>query len=158
QPLLLGQLRWIASLRWVAGLAVIIGGLIEHQFLHWYPTSGWWIVLIGLSILACNVVFHLLLRPAPRPSSRILPYALAWTQILLDLVSLTALVALTGGYQSPLRGFFVFHMVFASLLLPRAMAFTAALAAIVLVEGTLSTVTGRAPTAIERGLGLGWDV
>ena len=41
----------------------------------------------------------------------------------------------TGGLRSPLLGFFVFHMVFASLLLPRVMAYGGALAAVAAADG-----------------------
>ena len=62
---------------------------------------------------------------------------LAFAQLLLDLVALTALVAWTGGMSSPLLAFFVFHMVFASLLLPRYAAYASAAAAAALIAGGL---------------------
>src|SRR5690606_22312155 len=79
------------------------------------------------------------LRRQPEPhSSRAVGFA--WAQLLLDLVSLTALNLLTGGAGSPVRGFFVLHMVFASLLLRRGMAYAAAATAIgLLVAGLLAT-------------------
>ncbi|MCC7147070.1 MAG: GHKL domain-containing protein [Phycisphaeraceae bacterium] len=77
------------------------------------------------------------LTPAKNPSPFFPPVGLAWLQILLDLGVLTLLVIWTGGVASPLLGFFVLHMVFASLLLPRFMAYAGALAAAVMVLAAL---------------------
>ena len=63
--------------------------------------------------------------------------ALAGMQILLDLVCLTALAMWTGGVRSPVLGFYVFHMVFASLLLRRWMAFAGSAAAAILLAAGL---------------------
>jgi C4-dicarboxylate-specific signal transduction histidine kinase len=59
--------------------------------------------------------------------------AIAFVQLLLDLVALTALVVWTGGIRSPLIAFFVFHMVFASLLLRQYAAYASAAAAVLLL-------------------------
>jgi signal transduction histidine kinase len=78
----------------------------------------------------------------------------SWGQLLLDFVCLSALSVLTGGAQSPLRGFFVFHMVIASLLLPRVMAYGAAAVA-VLMLGAALYVSGQFPDARREGMLLG---
>lgn len=163
-PHLLHQLRWIISLRWIAAAAVIIGAAADHLFLQWYAPSDTLIASLGLIILAYNLAFYSLLNSrfiTNHPALKTRLYSFAWTQILVDLAALTALVTLTGNYQSPVRGFFVFHMVFASLLLPRLMAYAAALLAIVMVEGTLTATTGGGGQSVDpaqRALGLGWDL
>jgi signal transduction histidine kinase len=143
---LVGQLRWFIRLRWLAALTVIAGALIDWQQLHWYGRDSWLAGLGGI-ILLYNLVLSGLMRPfrATKPQLQNIPPAkdrkalrtrlllLAWVQILLDLLCLMLLVLWTGGIASPLLGFFVFHMVFASLLLPRVMAYAGAVAAIALV-------------------------
>ena len=137
QPALLGHLSWFVSLRWGAGLAVIIAGLLNIAWLHWYP-HGSYILAIGLTILTYNALFQILLRKASSRNWQ--PPALitfTWAQILPDLACLALLVVITGGIHSPTLGFFVFHMVIASLLLPRFMAFAGALVSGLLVSAGL---------------------
>jgi len=165
------QLRWIVSLRWLAGTTVIAGGLVELFWLHWY---GSWrgIAAVGVAIILYNVFFWTMAGNNAQDSGTAdhtlreksggEAYWLVWGQMLADLASLTVLVNLTGGYDSPLRGFFVLHMVFASLLLPRMMAFGVALVAIGMVEGALAANSSPAFGAPPRtpqsiAVGVGWD-
>jgi signal transduction histidine kinase len=164
------QLHWIVSLRWLAGATVIVGGMADLFWLHWYG-RGRHIAAVGAIILIYNLLFWTLGRrngriAAPRttaPNGN--TYWLVWAQILADLACLTALVNWTGGYDSPLRALFVLHMVFASLLLPRPMAFGVALVAIGMVEGVLaiSNLPAFGAAGIVRhspqqvAVGVGWD-
>ncbi len=139
-PLFLQQ-YWFIRLRWLAGVAVLAGGLINWRWLGVYPRDDGVIVAAGAGILAYNLaLWELARRGRDALWTRWKLYALAWTQILLDLACLTALTAWTGGYRSPLLGFYVFHMVFASLLLPRFVAFAVAGVAIGMVEVALGVV------------------
>lgn len=133
------QLLWFSHLRWLAGAVVLIGGLIDRQQ-DWFPSSERF-VAIGAGILIYNAVLRLVLMRVPTQKSRGVLAGLALTQILLDLACLTTLTMWTGGVHSPLIGFFVFHMVFASLMLRQGMAYVTAGAAMVfLVVGlTLSS-------------------
>jgi signal transduction histidine kinase len=154
----------MVRLRWLAAPVVIAGGIAEGLLLRWYGT-GPWIALAGFLLLLANAAFYLAL-PRVAPPARPLPfrqrkprlYALAWAQILSDLLCLTALVALTDGINSPVRGFFVFHMVFASLLLPTSMAFAVAAIAIVLVETALFLLEGTKRTPPLLAVSFGWDL
>jgi two-component system, NtrC family, sensor kinase len=61
-------------------------------------------------------------------------------QIALDLACLTLLALWTGGIESPLLGLFVLHMVFGSLLLPPAVSYGVAVAAVgMLLLGLIAT-------------------
>jgi two-component system sensor kinase FixL len=154
---LLTELRWFARLRWLAGIVVIVATASSAV------ATGWSVELIrylsvGVAILTYNVVFWDLLRRAPhRDGTRerhLLP--LAWGQLLADLTALTLLVMWTGGLASPLLLAFVFHMVFASLLLPQATAYVAMVAAAIMVALGLA-LTGQWPA--DRGtvlMGLAW--
>jgi len=162
--LLLAQLRWFISLRWVVGATVIVGALVEWQWLGWYSSPGRFVGL-GLAIVGYNAALYAAVRGASgaRAQRRVLPSAawlitVAWVQILLDLGCLTLLTLSTGGGYSPFLGFYVFHMVFASLLLPRRMGYAGALAATLMVGGGLA-LSGQWPTRLEAWLILaGWAV
>jgi len=161
---LLAQLRWFIRLRWVAGLAVIFGAVADLQWLHWYPQTMQF-VLVGAGILAYNTLLFVLMRWPPRrlagspesPSSAWLA-TVSWMQILLDMACLTLLTLWSRGVHSPLLGFYVFHMVFASLLLPRRMAYGGASAAILMIVGGLG-LTSQWPEHLHAWLILaGWAV
>ncbi len=155
---LLGQLRWFIRLRWGAGAVVILGALFDWCWLGWYdraPSMVW----VGAAILAYNTVLWAVMggRSATTWRNPTL-VTLAWTQILLDLCCLTLLVAWTNSARSPLLGFFVFHMVISSLLLPRLMAYLwAAISGILLLGGLW--LTGHWPARqMDMLFILGWMV
>ena len=148
---LLAQLRWFVGLRWVAGVAVLLtsaAALWLAQDVHAAVRAG-----VGGFILAYNVLLWAVLR---RDAGQRL-IALAWTQLLLDLACLTVLALLTGGARSHVLGFFVFHVVFAALLLPRRMSYAvAAVAAAMLALGLWAARQWPAPA--DRLPMLGWVV
>ncbi len=158
QPLvLMDQLGWFIRLRWGAGAGVIAAAVLDGAYLRWY---GPWAAMlaIGLFILAYNAFFWLV---TPRqenqaPQRRML--SLAYLQVALDLLCLTLLTLWTGGSASPLLGFYVFHMVFASLLLTDRVAYAIAAAAGAALAGGL-VLTGQFPVpATERAVLAGWGV
>ncbi|MCY2954146.1 MAG: ATP-binding protein [Planctomycetota bacterium] len=155
RPLLL-QLEWFISLRWIAALTVVAGAGAEWKLLHWYGRPAD-MAAIGLAIFAYNGVLWLLVRKAQRVRQTALALlALAWLQLLLDLGCLTLLTLLTGGIDSALRGFFVFHMVFASLLLPRTMAYAGAAVAMAMLSAGLWTADPFPMLQKDRANMLGW--
>ena len=84
-PLFLQQ-DWFIRLRWVAGAAVVAGALLDWHYLHWYR-HGPQMVVVGVGILAYNLVLWGLMRAWQRAAGgRRWLLALAWSQILLDLV------------------------------------------------------------------------
>ena len=130
----MGQLRWFTRLRWVAGGAVIAGSVAGRLGGGSYGQTVW-MAGVGAGILLYNMALAVGLRRAHGRRQRLI--ALAGMQILLDLACLTVLVLGTGGVGSPLLGFFVFHMVFASLLMPRWAAYAGAVSAIAMVGAGL---------------------
>lgn len=132
--MLLVRLRWFVRLRWLAGLTVIAGALADHWVMHWYPKNAG-VLIVGLAILIYNLMFRLLLGRKVFGQWR--GMVLSWSQIILDLSALSLLTMWTGGATSPLMGFFVFHMVFASLLLPRHTAYGGAAISVIMVTTCL---------------------
>jgi signal transduction histidine kinase len=134
------QLTWFVRLRWGAGTVVILGALMDRFWLTWFP-NPWRALAVGVGILACNAAFRVLVRPGRnRSQSAGLMVAVAWAQIVLDLIFLTLLTLWTGGTRSPLLGCYVFHMVIASMLLARAMAYIgAAMSGVMLMTGLWAT-------------------
>jgi len=131
---LLAQLRWFILLRWLATAAVISGAAFELR-VHWFGGIGARILVVGTIIAVYNLLLSLVL---PNVSKKRVLRRLALAQLLLDIIALAALVAWTGGIRSPLIAFFVFHMVFASLLLTELTALLSAAAACAVIAGALA--------------------
>ncbi len=153
---LYGQLRWFVRLRWGAGLAVLLGALVDALLGDapgWRPAA---LAGVGGVIGLYNIALWWPLRRPRRASGPLM--VLAGAQIVLDLACLSLLVAWTGGTASPLLGFFVFHMVFASLLLPRPLAYAAAAIALALLSTALAIMGIWPSNSVERMTIVGWTL
>jgi signal transduction histidine kinase len=131
---LMRELQWFVRLRWVAGATVLLGMLANAGWFGALTTEHQRAGVVGVSIILYNIVLFMLLQRLVRgevPGRWLVGIALV--QIALDLTCLMLLNVWTGGFGSPLIGLFVLHMVFASLLLPRLMAYGAAAFAIALM-------------------------
>lgn len=149
------ELNWILKLRWGVGGAVVVLAIVNQYFFDWFdrPAS---LLVVGVAILLFNLAMAVTFRRRDEWSRK--PRAvtvIATVQILYDIACLTFLAVLTGGVFSPVVGFFVFHMVFASTLLSRRGANLIAIAAIaMLVAGLLGTdqwPTDRASALLASG-------
>lgn len=129
------ELQRVVTLRWIAGGVILAGALLNGLWLQWY--DRWpYLAVIGLLILAYNTGLRMVMSERLKQRGQTL-LLFTWVQLLLDLACLTILAMLTGGLRSPVALFYVFHMVFASLLLPRTMAYGAAIAAVAMLVGGL---------------------
>jgi len=155
---LFGQLRWFVRLRSCAAVMVMACALADRYWWGRYP-GPWGIFWLGAAILGYNGFFRLVLRASPaRVWRRSLLVTLAWGQIMADLACLTLLVLWTDGLQSPALGFFVFHMVIASLLLRPVIAYIGAGISALMIAGGL-WVSGQGPgDTAQAVMLLGWVV
>lgn len=143
---LFAQLAWFIRLRWLAALVVIVGAWVDHHWLHYYPTYSAQILLAGIAIAFYNGLLWWTLRAmAHQRGRRWVLISLTWAQLLLDMTCLTLLILWTGDIRSPLTPFIVLHMVFASLLLPTAMAYAGAVVVIGVYLAALQ-LAGHFPT------------
>ncbi len=151
-------MTWFVRLRWVAAAAALAGAALDQRVLGWFG-GDWMLWSIGVAIVSYNLILRAMLRRL-KPSAATLGRlrALAAAQIGLDMACLTLAAMWTGGAHSPLLGFFVFHMVFASLLLPRGWAYGGAVLSMVAVAGGLGAM-GEWPPGRNEGLALiGWGM
>ncbi len=132
---LIQQVHWLVRLRWIAGSAVILISAVDNLWMRWHENAPW-MVLIGIVILAYNLLLRSRLRS--RMGGRDAPPSLVWLHVIPDLACLAVLAVWTGGAQSPLLGFFVFHMVFTSLLFRPLQAYGVALVTGAMFAGLLS--------------------
>jgi len=154
--LLKNQLRWLVRLRWIAGAVVIAGSLLDARWLHWHDSART-ITGLGFVILAYNMVLWWSVRPSAR-SRRGPGSVIVWLHILPDLACLALMCSWTGGVHSPLLGFFVFHMVFTSILLQPGQAYGGAAAAIAMLAGSLGAAGSWPDTRTHWLTLIGWVV
>jgi len=144
---LASQLAWFIRLRWIAGTGVVAGALVDRIFFHQLPFIS--IFAIGGTLLLANLGMWLLLAKLRQNRNHRGLFRLATVQMVLDLFCLSLLVSWTGGLDSPILSLFVLHMVFASLLLPRSMAYAAVFVAGSLLVGALSLADRLPKTAAQ---------
>lgn len=144
-------------LRWVAGGAVVLAMAINAVWHGLATAEHGRIAAIGVFILAYNAgLYALLRRRAAEQASRQWLVGVALAQIALDLACLALMNAWTGGFESPLIGLFVLHMVFASLMLPRTMPYGVAALAIALMAAG-AWLTDQWPEGRHEALvSIGW--
>ena len=114
---------WFIKLRWWVPPAIIAASFTAHVLgVSWNATAT---LAVAGFILAYNAVFHFLWRELhkseedkPRSVQRF-----TYWQVGLDYLAMFLLIHFTGGAASPLIFFFIFHIIFASILLPPASAY-----------------------------------
>ncbi|MGQ9818902.1 MAG: sensor histidine kinase [Candidatus Kapaibacteriales bacterium] len=114
---------WFIQLRYFALLLLfflIIGTELLRKFIPNFKVNVLALISILCVILTYNLIFHYLWKIFPKISQKIKVHSLHFSllQICFDLLSLSMLVYFTGGIESPLSTFFVFHTILGSLLLP----------------------------------------
>lgn len=117
-PELAERIRWFIRLRWLAvGGIVVAAGVVVSLGL---AVSA--IHLLGLAglLLALNVAY------AALSSRGVPPLAFTWWQIVADLTVLTLALHVSGGIENPFAFFYVFHVIIASILLPRRVSYLVA--------------------------------
>ncbi|MHC4715809.1 MAG: sensor histidine kinase, partial [Planctomycetota bacterium] len=153
---LLDELRLFVRLRWGAAAAVVVGALANSLWLKWFDHS-YQPLYVGLAIFGYNALFSLLVRSLAGGRQRSSSLAvLAWGQILPDLACLTLLTAWTGGVRSPMLGFYVFHMVIASMLLPHPTAYGGVAASGIMLLMGLKYTGQWPPQRLDSLILIGW--
>jgi signal transduction histidine kinase len=149
---LVGRVAWQIQLRWAAALGVLTATWLANSILNIHlPTRP--LYTIGLSILFYNALFLLYLKRAERLASEreavseaLIFDRFAKVQTSLDWLAMILLVHFSGGVESPLLFYFIFHLIIASILLsPQACYFFATLAALAVGASAILEYRGIIP-------------
>jgi signal transduction histidine kinase len=132
--IILGELRertlWFVTLRWWVPPGIVAGCITALVLRVEFAVVP--LLMVALFILAYNVVFSYQgkeIQQAEWQPEHIQRFT-RW-QVSLDYVAMFLLIHFTGGVSSPLIFFFIFHIIFASILLrPRSAYAFASLAAV----------------------------
>lgn len=127
---LVDQLKWLIFLRWFAIVGIVIAGLVSSTL---FPVLYSPIPIYACAgiLFLCNLVF-LLLTSGRLVKSPGWVASLAVVQLEIDLLILTALLYFAGGLTNPFVLFYVFHIIIATIILPRYLSFTIGISAIVM--------------------------
>ncbi|MGC8927350.1 MAG: sensor histidine kinase [Myxococcota bacterium] len=117
---LLYNVNWFISLRWLAVFSIFTVTLLA-KWLFQIELEVEKIYVIGLVVLLYNIVIFFWFRYAQRncKGDLCLNFALVSShiQIMLDMIALGFLIHFSGGIESPFLFVFIFHPVFASIIL-----------------------------------------
>jgi len=121
---LIAGVRWFISLRWAAGAGVLIVPIIGRAVFR-IDVALALFFCVAAAIFLCNAIFlFVYARLERRPERRLAACTrFAHAQICVDWIALTLLVHLSGGVESPILPFFLFHVIIAALLLSRTACF-----------------------------------
>ncbi len=120
--IILGELRqrtlWFIRLRWWVPPSIFIGIVVARLIGVVFSAAP--LLLTALFILLYNVFLYFFSRRLSRESVPAVEQIQRFTyyQVSLDYASMFLLIHFTGGAASPFIFFFIFHIIFASMLLP----------------------------------------
>lgn len=145
------RLRWFIRLRWVF-VALAFAVLVAERFLMPESHRPWQVGMLIGGVAAINVVWTIVSRllrvrsQVPQTDEELTirtAQVFANAQVAIDLLLLTLILRFTGGIESPLMMFYVFHIAISALLLRKSQAILqAAWAVLLYVSVAAGELTG----------------
>jgi signal transduction histidine kinase len=114
----LSRVAWLIAMRWLFVLGILAGAWLGSRLVpdfHSYSMLG-----LGLFTALFNTLLHLFyvrLAGLDGPRKQPIVAALIQLQVLADWLVLLALIHYTGGIESPLLHFFIFHLALSAVFL-----------------------------------------
>jgi signal transduction histidine kinase len=132
---LIQRIQYFVNFRWLAAVGVTVLALFANSVLRiGFPAVPVYIIAVGIALY--NLVFWLYARgltSEDTPDLAEKARRFAAVQSVVDLLALTVLLHFTGGIETPLVFYFVFHITVASILLPDKAAYSLATLAVLLL-------------------------
>ncbi len=133
QEVLIEQLLWLIQLRWIAVVGLVAAALVSN-YVFPFPVlmTPVPIYVCAGALLLCNIFYYLVTtRKGSGVGSR--DIVLGTVQVEADLVILTAVLHFSGGAVNPFFLFYVFHVIIATIILPRNLSYGVGLTTILLL-------------------------
>ena len=119
---------WFINLRYIAFFSLLVFLLIGQHImnLNFKNNQFVFLIIISFAILTYNIILFTILKSQglKDDAQKFNPLLLSLIQILLDIFALFLLTYFTGGIESPLYVFFIFHMIIGSMILPGKIIYT----------------------------------
>lgn len=111
---------FFVKLRYIAVIMLFsFNFLLEEVIdLHFSDEQHQLILVLSLFLLFYNILIHFARKFLKNIPMTFNPLQLSLLQIIVDLTILTILIYITGGIESPLKMFLIFHIIIGSLILP----------------------------------------
>jgi signal transduction histidine kinase len=127
------KVAWLVYMRWIAGVCVIIATFVSSKLLN-ISIRATELYILALLLFVLNYIYRILINRINEGKSAIFTeQAIIIVQIIVDLVLLTSLLHFSGGVENPFIIYYIFHLMIASILLPRRIAYMINTFALVLV-------------------------
>jgi signal transduction histidine kinase len=155
---LVDQILWLISLRWIA-VAVVVIGTLAGTYLFPVLADPRLLYAAAAVLLACNLAYFVAAGYCGQRGQGG-AVTLAMVQMEVDLLVLTAVLHFSGGAANPFLLFYVFHVIIATIILPRNLSFVVGLTAIILFgllavnELNAGTILGHYPLQLSAGGGV----
>jgi len=126
------QNLWLIRLRWMAALGIVFAVFVGSYIFPYplLPNSKPIYICAGI-LLLCNYLYFYVAKKKIS-AFNLKDSILAMIQVEVDLVILTAVLLFSGGVANPFFMFYIFHVIIATIILPRNLSFTVGLTAILL--------------------------
>lgn len=131
ESLLAQNILWFCQVRWL-----VIGTLVSYGILGLFPglidrfgirPPGAWPFVTAALLTLCNVVFLFFARAKTAPATTVFNL---WSQIIADLLILTAVVYFVGGLETNIAFAYLFHIVLSCVFFSRRQSFIVTMMAI----------------------------
>ncbi len=111
---------FFVKLRYIAVIMLFSFNFLLEEVFDFYFTEEQHLLILVLSLflLAYNILIHFARKFLQNIPMTFNPLHLSLLQIIIDLTILSILVYITGGIESPLKLFLIFHIIIGSLILP----------------------------------------
>ncbi len=129
REVLVEQIIWLISCRWFAVGAIVAASLVATYVFPVLASAIPVYVCAGLLLLS-NIIYFWVSQTGTRTSRKYV--VLGTIQAEVDLLLLTAILHFSGGAINPFFLFYIFHVIIATVILPRNLSFAVGLTAIFL--------------------------
>ena len=127
---LVDQLKLLITLRWLAAIGIVCAGVVSTIVFPVLETATPIYICAGF-LLVLNLIYSQLIykQHSDTDASYIV---LGMVQVEVDLVILTILLHFSGGVINPFVLFYTFHVIIATIILPRTLSYFVGLSAIIM--------------------------
>jgi len=132
---LISSTDWFIRIRWLAAIGILVGAFLVGPVLQLEMPASYF-AWIGFVVLLYNIILYYIARRYRQASASLSSFSrLVITQIALDWLSMGLLIHYSGGIESPVIFFFVFHVVIAATFFSRSISFALTILAIFILTG-----------------------